>query len=213
MNEKLYNLGFYICEIEDTPKYLNGISNKLISLSGCLCTHEPQIFLCHGWKPNGDNAEYMEKLGLTSKQYFDYSNEIQNVFENGRYFIDGRFSNEEDAKYFYCKYFNSQQYILVSFATEYEYYAALTDHDSFKQGKQLVTMKEKQILGCDIIGFDIDSFHSFLCNSLQKRFKNISFSEYGLIDSDFLTVKEMCKSIQGIGEPVDWIPVIVFEQL
>lgn len=113
MNEKLYNLGFYICKIENIPKYLNGISNKLISLSGCLCTYELQICLCHGWKSNGDNVGYMEKLGLTSKQYF-----------------------------------------ADSFATE-----------------------------------------------------------YGLIASDFLTVKEMCKSIRGIGEPVDWIPVIVFEQL
>lgn len=46
---------------------------------------------------------------------------------------------------------------------------------------------------------------------LQNKFKNISFSEYGLIDLDFLTVKEMCKNIQGMGEPVDWIPVIVFK--
>lgn len=80
MNKGLYNLGFYICKIEDTPKYLNGISNKLISLSECLCTHEPQIGLCHGWKPNGDNIEYMENLGLTLNQYLDYSKEIQNVF-------------------------------------------------------------------------------------------------------------------------------------
>ncbi|MCM1127157.1 MAG: hypothetical protein NC429_11880 [Lachnospiraceae bacterium] len=213
MNEKLYNLGFYICKVEDTPKYLNEISNKLISLSECLCTHEPQICLCHDWKPNGDSVEYMEKLGLTLKQYLDYSNEVQNIFEKGRYFIDGRFSNEEDAKYFYGKYFNNQQYILISFATEYEYYAVLTDNNSFRQSKQLVSMKEKQILGCDIIGFDISSFHSFLCNSLQKKFEYIPFSEYGLIDLDFLTVKEMCKNIRGLGEPVDWIPVIVFEQL
>lgn len=213
MNNKLYNLGFYICEIEDTPECLNGISNKLISLSECLCTHEPQICLCHGWKPNGDNIEYMKKLGLTQKQYSDYSNEVQKIFEKGRYFTDGRFSNEEDAKYFYRKYFNNQQYMLVSFATEYEYCAALADNDSFRRSIQMVSMKEKQILGCDIIGFDINSFHSFLCNSLQEKFENISFSEYGLIDLDFLTVKEMCKNIQGLGEPVDWIPVIVFDPL
>jgi len=92
-----------------------------------LCTHEPQICLCNGWKPNGDNVKYMENPGLTLKQYFEYSNKVQNVFENGRYFIDGRFSNEEDAKYLYCKYFSNQQYILISFAAEYEYYAAQKD--------------------------------------------------------------------------------------
>ena len=89
MHEELYNLGFYICRIEDTPEFLNGISDKLISVSDCLCMHEPQICLCHGWIPNGDNVEYMEKLGLTSKQYLDYSKAIQNVFESGRYSMDG----------------------------------------------------------------------------------------------------------------------------
>lgn len=73
--------------------------------------------------------------------------------------------------------------------------------------------RHPRILKWDIIGFDIDGFHSFLCNSLQKEFENISFSENGLIDLDFWAVKEMCKNIQGLGEPVDWIPVIVFAPL
>ena len=59
----------------------------------------------------------------------------------------------------------------------------------------LQNRRHPRILKWDIIGFDIDGFHSFLCNSLQKEFENISFSENGLIDLDFLTVKEMCKKL------------------
>lgn len=209
MNTELFNLGYYICQIEDTPPYLKKISNKFISLSGCLCTHEPQISLCHGWRPHGDNIEYMKKHGLTEEQYLNYSNEIQNAFDNKKFFFDGRFTDEKDAKYFYYKYFKSDRYILTSFATEGAYFEKLVN-DGFEQSKQLISLHTKQILGYDIIGWDIGGFHSFLCNSLHEEFEEITFSKYGLVELDFSIVKKMAESIQGRGEPVEWVPVIIY---
>ncbi len=59
MESNFVTIGYYICEYTDCPGFLDSIAEKIISISECLCNHEPRIFLCHGWKPNGDNKEYI----------------------------------------------------------------------------------------------------------------------------------------------------------
>lgn len=68
---------------------------------------------------------------------------------------------------------------------------------------------EGEFIGCDIIGWDISGFHSFLCNSLHEKFDDISFNKYGLLDESFEKVEQMAEKIQGMGEPVNWIPVMI----
>ncbi len=45
-------------------------------------------------------------------------------------------------------------------------------------------------LGNDILGWDISGFHSFLCNSLQKELPDVKFNHMGLLDHNFMEVKE-----------------------
>lgn len=51
----------------------------------------------------------------------------------------------------------------------------------------------------------MDSFHSFLCNELQKMLPNASFNSYGLLENTFDEVVAFSYQIQGYGEPVEWI--------
>ena len=206
MNNKYVRIGYYICEYTFSPSFLNGISEKNISISECLCTHEPRIFLCHGWKPDGDKQEYIDCFSSKEK-YIKMSEEITDLFNKYLFAADGRFLHKEDALYFYKEYFNDSKHILVSVCTKDEYIKLLGDN--FNLENNSVNEMDGDLIGCDIIGWDISSFHSFLCNGLEKQFLDVKFNSYGILDETYCKTEQMSFSIQGMGEPVDWIPVIL----
>lgn len=206
MKNKYAIIGYYICEYTFSPSFLNVISEKNISISNCLCNHEPRIFLCHGWKPNGDDQEYINCFS-SKKKYIKMSEEITGLLNECLFATDGRFLRKENALYFYKEYFNDSKHILVSVCTKDEYIELLGD-DFFIE-KNSVNEIDENIIGYDIIGWDVAGFHSFLCNGLQKRFPEVNFNSYGLLDETYSKTEQMSLSIQGMGEPVDWIPVII----
>lgn len=208
MNIELFNLGYYICKAEDTPEKLRAVSSKIISISPELCSHEPQIFFCHGWKPNGDRADYIKSLGFTQERYLEFSRDAQSLFDSGILSADGRFANKADADCFYRKYLNSPQYMLLSFATEEKYFNTL--EECGMEHIEKVRSNGQNALGCEILQFDW-SFDSFLSNSLHKGIKNIRFNEYGLIDMEYEKVRETAEKL----DPYDscgWVPVVVYLQ-
>lgn len=206
MKNKFVILGYYICEYTFSPLFLRGIAKKNISISECLCNHEPRIFLCHGWKPDGDQQEYIDYFSSKEK-YIKMSEEITDLLKECLYDTDGRFLRKENALYFYKEYFNDSKHILVSVCAKEEYIKLLGD--DFNIEKNPVNEMDGNLIGYDIIGWDISSFHSFLCNSLQKQFLDVKFNSYGLLDETYSKTEQMSFSIQGMGEPVDWIPVIL----
>lgn len=206
MKNKFVIIGYYICEYTFSPSFLSDISKKNISISECLCNHEPRIFLCHGWKPNGDQQEYIDCFSSKEK-YIKMSEEITDLLEEGLFDTDGRFLRKENALYFYKEYFNDSKHIFVSVCAKEEYIKLLGD--DFNIEKNPVNEMDGNIIGYDIIGWDIANFHSFLCNSLEKQFLDVKFNSYGLLDETYSKIEQMSFSIQGMGEPVDWIPVIL----
>lgn len=198
-------LGYYICKYEESPEYLNNLSGKILSISECLCTHEPQIFFCHGWKPNGDNKEYIEKCFANEEQYLKMSKEITHLLHEGLFYTDGRFINLENAKHFYENYFKGKDYKLVAARIDSKFYESLCD--DLHINKDVLVASVGKSIGCDIIGWDISRFHSFLCNSLHECFSDIKFNDYGLMDEEYSVAEDISVKIQGQGEPVDWIPV------
>lgn len=210
MNNNSYTtFGCYICEFTDCPPFLNVITEKFISISDCLCEHEPRLFLCHGWKPNGDNDDYI-RLFSSHADYLQMSEEISQLFERNLFAAGGRFCRKNDAIYFYNKYFNKPaQYILVSVSTKEQYIK--TFDDSFQIEKTMTSNNKEEMIGCDIIGWDVSVFHSFLCNNLNEEFPDIRFNSYGLLDLPYSEVEQMALRIRGMGEPVEWIPVILHQ--
>ena len=206
MKNKYTIMGYYICEYTCSPPFFDFISKKSISISNCLCNHEPRIFLCHGWKPNGDDQEYMNCLSSKEK-YIKMSEEITDLLNKCLFATDGRFVRKENALYFYNEYFNDSKHILVSVCSKEEYIKLLGD--DFNIEKNSASETDKNIIGYDIIGWDDGGFHSFLCNGLQKRFPDVKFNSYGLLDESFCKTEQMSFSIQGMGEPVNWLPVML----
>lgn len=207
MKKDLVPLGYYICKYTNCPEFLNGIAEKIISVSECLCIHEPRIYLCHGWKPNGDNNEYISSCFSDKKSYIKMSGEITALLENGLFEQDGKFLHKENAVYFYKEYFHAPEYIPVCVSTK-DKYTKLLD---CKLPAERNTAEEinGSCIGYDIIGWDICCFHSFLCNDLEKRFSGLRFNSYGLLNEPYCTAEKMALSIQGMGESVNWIPVVL----
>lgn len=201
-------IGFYICKYGECPSFLREISDEFLSVSDCLCEHEPRIGYTHGWKPDGDKKEYIELLFTNKEQYIKMSSEINELFNKNTFFSDGRFLDYNDAYYFYDTYFRSSNYKLIAVIMD-ESYFDLVKEDLEVQKDCYIAGKNKYI-GCDIIGWDYSGFHSFLCNSLQEDYPYLRFNKYGLVDENYSTVEKISKEIQGQGEPVDWIPVKIY---
>lgn len=205
MKKDTITFGYYICEIGKCPEYL-GISDKFISVSDCLCEHEPEIVKCHGWSPRGDRTEYINRcFGGDREAYLRMSEKANSLFEKDLLGMDGRILRREDALYFYREYFGAPEFMLVSVSTEEKY---LADNEQFPYEK-IIPDENDELIGCDIIGWDISSFHSFLCNSLHKEFPDARFTEYGLLDEEYEKAALMARKIQGMGEPVNWMPVMI----
>lgn len=205
MTDQWMLLGYYICRCEECPEYLNNLSDMILSVSDCMCTHEPQIDLSHGWKPNGDNKDYIDKNFECTADYLRMSEEINRLFNNNLFFTDGRFLRLDDAKYFFDTYFNSGDYKLIVARMDTKYKELLCD--DFTMNNECTGENLYEQLGCDIIGWDISGFHSFLCNSLQENYPTLRFNKYGLINENYSVAEDIAMEIQGQGEPVEWIPV------
>lgn len=73
-----------------------------------------------------------------------------------------------------------------------------------------------QSIGCNILGWDISSLHTFLCNSFQTDVQGdeeISFNLHGLVENPYSIVGRYATSISEMGEPVDWLPyeILLYE--
>lgn len=203
----MITIGFYICKTSKVPSFMEGITDCFVSASDCLIDHEPQIMLCHDWKTRGDDEEYI-KCFPSRDIYIKMSAEITKLQGDGLFDHGGRFLRKEDALYFYNEYFNDADHMLISVSTEAEfmpYLEEITIYDDQCAGDDF--------LGHEIIGWDYLGFHSFFCNKLQDEFPDIRYTRKGLIDADFDTVAKMADKIQGMGEPVDWVPVAIHRVL
>ena len=81
-----------------------------------------------------------------------------------------------------------------------------TDSDCGRQSLTTDYEDKNELLGIDILGWDIGGLHSFLCNRLDKMLPAASFNSYGLLENTFDEAADFSSQIQGYGEPVIWIP-------
>ena len=66
-------IGYYICEINDTPGWFQGISRQILSVSGCIGEQHPRWECFMGGWLKGEAREYQEKLRLDGEQYREFS--------------------------------------------------------------------------------------------------------------------------------------------
>ena len=201
-------IGYYICELCDTPEWLQGISRQILSVSGCIGEQHPRWECFMGGWDKKANQEYQEKLRLDKEQYRVFSETAKRLFDVGSLDVDSRFLRLSDARDFYERFCRAVSCRVVSVSTAREYYEILAGELKSGNSHGRMNGEDDRILclGNDILGWDISGFHSFLCNSLQKELPDIKFNHVGLLDFDFPEVARFADQIKGKGEPVEWIP-------
>lgn len=203
-------IGYYICEKISVPGFSGIKSDEMITVSDCFHATHPNLRYCYFINNRKkERTEYHKKWAITEEKAAALQNDIDSMFERSLA-IDGRFSNIEDAKRIREKYFDTDKCVIVSVSTTEEYYKLLTEElsgsssgiNNFFSG----VTDENQLLGYDILGWDLSGFHTFLCNSLHEELEMPKFNQCCLLENDFETVQDFAKQIQGEGEPVEWIP-------
>ena len=204
--EQFRIIGYYIVEVIDTPKWLSGISNHMLSVSSCIGEIHPkwQTYI-GGWK-KGEEREYQNKLKMSDGQYKDFSKTVNQLFISKRLDVDGRFPYLSDARRFYDNYYDEGEYKLVSISTFDKYLEILAEELKGSNAPINGEADGNLPLGSDILGWDISGFHSFLCNSLHNDLLTVKFNHIGLLENDFEEVVQFACKIEGTGEPVEWIP-------
>ena len=201
-------IGYYICELCDSPEWLQGISRQILSVSGCIGEQHPRWECFMGEWGEAAAQEYQEKLQLDRERYRELSETAKRLFGAESLDVDCRFLRLSDAKDFYEKFCRAVSCHVVSIATTKEYYEILAGElkGSNSHGLMNGENDNSPCLGNDILGWDISGFHSFLCNSFQEELSDVKFNHMGLLDHDFPEVARFARQIKGMGEPVEWIP-------
>lgn len=206
--ESFQIIGYYICEITDTPRWLQGISRQILSVSGCVGEQHPrwECFM-NGWK-KGEDLEYQKRLRLDQELYRECSEMASSLFGAGKLDVDSRFLQLSDAKDFHERFCRVIPCRVVSISTMGAYYRVLEEElkGSHSHGLMNGGSDSGSWIGNDILGWDISGFHSFLCNLLQKELLDARFNGTGLLENGFHEVEGFARQIQGKGEPVEWIP-------
>ena len=143
---------------------------------------------------------------MDDRQYKDLSEDVKRLFSLELLAVDGRFSRLSDAQRFYDSYFHGGACKLVSISACGKYFEMLARELKHSNAPVSGTVDDSLPLGCDILGWDIGGFHSFLCNSLHHDLPAAKFNSFGLLENAFGEVIQFASQIEGRGEPVEWIP-------
>lgn len=202
-------IGYYVCEIM-TCNRPDESGDRMISVSGCFGGIHPDLSCCFFEENREDECEeYCAKWNLNREKLGQLKWDIGKLFDH-RLGIDGRFLSKADAEYFAQTYFSENECVVVCVSTTDEYYDVLKKEfiETGIANNNILSydLDESQLLGFDILGWDISGFHTFLCNNLQSILPSVRFNAINLLDNDFEEVKGFARQIQGKGEPVEWIP-------
>ena len=204
-------VGYYICERIPIPGWLHR-SGKMLSVSECFNGIHPKLDICffkNYYISSEVRENYKKRWELSEERAGKLVADIGALFGK-RLDADSRFTRLDDARYFYDSYFSKGSCMLVSLSTEEEYFEMLqkemTPMSSETGSLVSGVSDENELLGFDILGWDICGFHSLLCNCLHEMLPGVKFNRYGLLEHTFEETAAFSNKIQGYGEPVLWIP-------
>jgi hypothetical protein len=206
-------IGYYICERVATPSFLYGFPKQIYSVSPCIGEQHPNLSGCFWQGYEKEKKEYQKRWKLADDAFQQLIMDISNLFERKLLDADGRFLNLADAIHVYESYFADGSCLLLGISLSEQYLPMIQEEIKLIDTE----LPMGQSIGCDILGWDISSFHTFLCNSLQNDVKGdeeISFNIHGLVENPYSVVEQYAASISEMGEPVDWLPyeILLYER-
>lgn len=212
------NYGNYIVEPVDKPKYLCMECKRILTVSTCICNQYPSLYGSFWDNHINEQIEYQKLLQLSDKEFESMKETVSFLFQEHKLDHDSRFAKFTDAKNFYSNYlYHLPSLQIVSISLEDAYRDSFLDEikDMNNIPFPLKTNPVDGILlGYDILGWDYGSFHTYLCNSLDKTISekfHYSVNELGLIQNPYMQVRKFAEYIADMGEPVLWLPFAVHQ--
>ncbi|MBR1554654.1 MAG: hypothetical protein IJ644_04590 [Oscillospiraceae bacterium] len=212
MNDMLC-LGYYIAGLVRKPDYCLLDAESILTVSiDALGNNQPDLTKCfYSNYPKRVRKEYADYLHLNPAEFSEFCNLTANLIETNALTIDRRFSRLEDARNMFRYFQDKPEFYLTGLFTKAEYIQELHIPAS-------ASAPEGVLLGHDILGawnengcFD---FECYLINSLEKellrQFDLKVSPETGLIQNSFSETERFAQAIQGMGEPVRWMPFAVY---
>ena len=208
----LYTIGYYLAECGQLPSGHPQSPGKLLTASSCFCRLHPDLSACHwiGWETK--KTPYQQETGLSDEEISALSLHLSGMEVDS----DSRFEHLQDAQNIRQTHFPHRNDIhLISISLAAPYRDELSSHGP---GNHLTgaictqTLDGGQHIGNDILGWDIGSFHTYLCNGFEQDIAEnypLRFNSWGLIDNPYKEVETFADLIRNQGEPVLWIPVSI----
>lgn len=213
--EKWYTIGYYIVEPVTKPEGISLPCKQILSASNCISIHHPDLDEFF-WLGREEKArKYQEKFGLSDCAFLQFKEDISVLLDEMKMGTDGMFRYLEDAGELYQKYFFGNGEIhIIGISVEASYAGVLQQEMGDSAWLRKQEGVKGNLLGYEIIGWDISGFHSYLCNGLEKTIEAdylLKVDYQGLIQNPYEEVVDFAKRIEGMGEPVEWIPVAVYD--
>lgn len=210
-----WTVGYYIVEPKTKPEIISLPCKQIISASDCISLHHPDLVEFFWLGAEKKAGKYQEKFQLSDETFLHLKEDVSRLLDDGKIVIDGLFKNRKDAEEIYQKYFSANDAIRIIGISVQTPYVDVLQEEMGNSG-WLYTQENVQgkPLGFEIIGWDISGWHSYLCNDLQKIIEEkylLKVNDLGLIQNSYEEVIDFAKGIEGMGEPVEWVPVAVHD--
>ncbi len=207
------------------------VPETVLSVSGCLCKQYPDTSILWG-NSEVKKERYMDQLGLSLNTFQLFEHWIEEHRNTGDVLFPQVFSDLHSAGDFLNRFLIQIPDIrIISIGLPERYKSDfLEDIELFSSKNPEPYGVEKMLLqhhppekdgakkvGYEVLGFDSGSFHSYLCNGLERDFRqhfNFSPNRYGLIDSieEADRYSDYCNELgEEETESVLWFPWAIFE--
>ncbi|MFD4706874.1 hypothetical protein ACFWM3_18675 [Gottfriedia sp. NPDC058432] len=224
--------GYYIIAPTIRQEYMDKeiIPDRIVSVSECICNMHPDIDIFWGGSKE-NKLKYIKDLNISVDKYKEMEKWIQDKFDLREFQYPQIFPSLNLAKEFFSTFLNDVKDLriigiglpnnyLESFFDEEDTINKSTDERTGIENvlirKEFIVDETNLIKGYEVLGYETNTFHSYLCNGLEKEFKNkfdFSLNENGFIKS--LAEAERCCDIandENLGtEPFFWLPWAIFE--
>jgi hypothetical protein len=225
LEPQFYNAGYFLIEGAKRTEWMSAeiLPEMIYSLSPCICNLHPPMELIP-WVKGDSIDDYQKRLELSDEVFFEAMFRVEKLFEDQVFGWNSVFFDLETAKSFAKNYFQKIENLKLFRAlapiqltekvlqkTEEKTVVPHGLHTVLKK-KEIVEIESDSLLGYEIIGYDLGSFHSFVCNSLESDFVNkleIPINSKGYI-SDFnnaIKAASYCNLESTGAEEGYWFPV------
>lgn len=204
------------------PDHTGENIRKFISVSSCPGKQHPYRECFMQTSMGLEEGEYQAMLKLDDAAYRALNETGHRLFDAGQLDVDHRFLRLSDALELCAAYFSALPCVVVSISTTPDHFDLLASELGRTAASH--TLPSGQVIpgschgllsgtpaggawiGNDILGWDIGLPHSLLCNGLQDELPTARFNSLGLLKNDFAETARFAAGIQGMGEPVEWVP-------